>query len=312
MKDRELAYRFGLQLDANPEQLWPLVSDTNRFNRDAGVPAVEELGVGDNVRRRLRLTRLGVAVEWEEEPFEWVSPHRFSVARRYTRGPVASIRTTATLEARDGGTRLVYEIHATPRGLLGRPAVALQVGLISRRRFASVFRAYDRAALVGSAVLPTPKPHLATGAAVRIAASRKAMLAAGAVEKDVDRLCALVTEGDELKVTAIRPYALADEWGRDRREVLELCLQATRQGLLELRWDPRPRRPCHRLGQWSTRNCRETRPRQLGESGHRARPGGGAPARERLGPRAPRDPRAHRLERHGDHRSRGDRPAGLP
>jgi hypothetical protein len=76
MTQKELAYRFELRLDSSPEQLWPLVSDTNRFNRDAGLPALDGLGVGDNARRRLRLTRLGVGIEWEEEPFEWVSPRR--------------------------------------------------------------------------------------------------------------------------------------------------------------------------------------------------------------------------------------------
>ena len=35
----ELAFRFELDLDSSPALLWPLVSDTNRFNRDAGVPA---------------------------------------------------------------------------------------------------------------------------------------------------------------------------------------------------------------------------------------------------------------------------------
>src|SRR5207302_6002657 len=70
---KELVYRFELDLESSPEQLWPLVSDTNRFNRDAGVPAVERRGVGRNARRRLRLARYGVPIEWEEEPFEWVS-----------------------------------------------------------------------------------------------------------------------------------------------------------------------------------------------------------------------------------------------
>jgi class 3 adenylate cyclase/DNA-binding transcriptional LysR family regulator len=47
----------------------------------------------------------------------------------------------------------------------------------------------------------------------------------------------LVERGDDLTVARLRPYALADAWGCDRRETLELCLQATRQGLLELQWE---------------------------------------------------------------------------
>jgi class 3 adenylate cyclase len=194
--------------------------------------------VSGNARRRLRLTRLGVGVEWEEEPFEWVSPERFSVMRRYTRGPVASMRTAATLEPRaGGGTRLEYEVRARPRGLLVLPAVAVQVGVLSRRRFTSVFRAYDRAARAEPVSLPSPRVVLAPGGARRIDAAQQAIVAAGASRDDVERLSALVRNGDELTVADIRPYALAHTWGRGRRETLELCLQATRHGLLELRWE---------------------------------------------------------------------------
>jgi hypothetical protein len=38
MKDMEFHYRWGWHLGASLEALWPLVSDTNRFNRATGVP----------------------------------------------------------------------------------------------------------------------------------------------------------------------------------------------------------------------------------------------------------------------------------
>ena len=93
---KELAYRFELELESTPEQLWPLVSDTNRFNRDAGVPFVEQLK-SEGRGRRLRLSKFGVGVAWDEEPFEWIRPYRFGVVRRYTSGPVAEMRVTAAL-----------------------------------------------------------------------------------------------------------------------------------------------------------------------------------------------------------------------
>src|SRR5256885_1137594 len=85
---KELRFHWSHELDASPDALWPLVADTDRFNRDTGVPPVEVLGTQENARRRLRLRRLGVPVEWEEEPFEWVRPRRFGVVRRYPRGPL--------------------------------------------------------------------------------------------------------------------------------------------------------------------------------------------------------------------------------
>jgi hypothetical protein len=57
----EFHYRWEFDLKASPEQLWPLVADTNRFNRDAGVPSVEmvNLQAGKNARRLLRLSAFG-------------------------------------------------------------------------------------------------------------------------------------------------------------------------------------------------------------------------------------------------------------
>jgi class 3 adenylate cyclase len=233
---KELVYRFELDLESSPEQLWPLVSDTNRFNRDAGIPSVERRGVGHNARRRLRLSKLGVSLEWEEEPFEWVSPRRFSVGRRYVSGPVASMRTTLELTPREpGGTRLAYDVRAQPRGLLGRIAIPFEIGLKSRRRFAAIFRRYDTQAREGSQ--PPPAGRGAPANAERIAAAARSLVDAGAPQELADRLCRFVEQADDLTVGRIRPYALADLWQAKRRAVLELCLEATRHGLLELRWE---------------------------------------------------------------------------
>ncbi|HAF15582.1 MAG TPA: hypothetical protein DHU55_01575 [Blastocatellia bacterium] len=60
MAYREFHYRWQYDLKGSPEKLWPFVADTNRFNRDANVPAVEvepEKERMQNARRRVRLVR---------------------------------------------------------------------------------------------------------------------------------------------------------------------------------------------------------------------------------------------------------------
>jgi class 3 adenylate cyclase len=230
----DLAYRFELELESPPDRLWPLVSDTDRFNRDAGVPAVAEDGAGPNGRRRLSLTRFGVPIDWEEDPFEWVRPHRFSVFRRYPRGPLESMRVTVTLSPHeDGGTHLVYDVRARPRNLAGRLAAAVEIGVLDRRRFTAVLRRYDAEAQDDPpAPAPAGAPRLAPAARARLASARRA-LGSG----PVDRLLDLLEHGDDASVSRLRPYALADAWGCRRRELLELCLQATRQGVLALSWE---------------------------------------------------------------------------
>ena len=149
MTYREFHYRWEWQLQSSPEELWPLVADTNRFNRDTGVPEVEDQG-GDggrltNSRRRLRLYKLGMAVEWEEQPFEWIRPYRFGVVRRYTKGPVAELRVQAELVPRpEGGTHLIYQVWAQPRTALGLTAIPAQIGFLSKRSFDAAIRRYDK------------------------------------------------------------------------------------------------------------------------------------------------------------------------
>jgi len=101
MPYRELHYRWEYDLKADPEELWPFVSDTNRFNRDTGVPSVEPAKTTRerlrNARQRLRLSVYGMAVEWEEQPFEWIKPTRFGVVRSYSKGPIVELRALAEL-----------------------------------------------------------------------------------------------------------------------------------------------------------------------------------------------------------------------
>src|SRR5688572_20735277 len=99
MRYPAFTFTWRWNLRATAEQLWPLASDTNRFNRDVGLPTVSVGGAdgvspGVNARQRVRLRRLGMRVEWDEEPFEWLRPQRFSVVRRYRSGPVAVLETT--------------------------------------------------------------------------------------------------------------------------------------------------------------------------------------------------------------------------
>ena len=151
MSDRELHYRWEYNLNASPEKLWPFVSDTNRFNRDTGVPSVEPAKTKRqrlrNARQRLRLSIYGMAVEWEEQPFEWVRPSRFGVARNYSKGPMVELRALAELIPRDqGGTKLTYSLSIKPRSAFSSLIVSSQMKLFTARRFAAAFKRYDQIA----------------------------------------------------------------------------------------------------------------------------------------------------------------------
>lgn len=265
MPYRDFHYRWEYNLKASPEKLWPFVADTNRFNRDAGVPSLQPGGGKRqrlrNARRRLRFSFLGLPVEWEEQPFEWIRPFRFGVSRKYSKGPIAALTVHAELSPLDqGGTRLVYEVWATPKSFLGLLTIPVQLGLVSPRKFARAFQIYDRMALVES---PTPEEQpaleLSSTALSRLATLREKLVADEATPSLVDKLIDFVERADEFSLKRIRPYALADQWGESRRAVLETCLRATRAGLLDLQWDLLC--PLCRGAQESETSLREISPR---------------------------------------------------
>jgi class 3 adenylate cyclase len=239
---REVHYRWEYDLKSSPEQLWPFVADTNRFNRDTGVPSVESVpGKGDrlrNARRRLKLSFLGFPVEWEERPFEWVRPSRFGVTRSYSKGPVAELRALAEVKQLEtGGSKLRYEVWVTPKTLLGAILIPLQLRLITSRRFDKAFRRYDQIASTPGALAIAESTELPPAAISRVASARERLLGEGGNVSVIDRLVSFVQTADDFTVSRIRPYELADAWLEPRREVLTACLRATRAGLLDLRWD---------------------------------------------------------------------------
>jgi hypothetical protein len=63
--------------DQPPERLWPLLSDTPRFNEAMGLPKyqVEEIPRPDGTMLRIGRGTLGrYRLEWEEAPFQWAAP----------------------------------------------------------------------------------------------------------------------------------------------------------------------------------------------------------------------------------------------
>ena len=131
----------------------------------------------------------------------------------------------------DGGTLVKLASPLDPRFRILAPFVRLMGGITcaaSRRHPAWT----PRPRRAGRRRRP-PEP----GAARRLRPRRGRARAAEPGPALVDRLVAYVRDADDVDVSRIRPFELADAWGVDRRAVLGACLAAVRAGLLELRWE---------------------------------------------------------------------------
>ena len=234
---RDFYFDWKWDLRSSPQAIWPFASDTNRFNSDTGQPEVEMLANVKGVKRvRMKLPVL--RVEWEEEPFEWTYPYAFGVLRRYSKGPIEEMRVQTNLDLHPGGTSVRYQTWIKTGNILAQLAIPFVIGVIARSRFERAFRNYDRFTEQSTPAIGIfSQKGLRSAGRTRFRSLAEAVIEQGTDRSLVMRLEEFLDQADELSIQRIRPYALADRWGVNRRLVLEMFLRATRAGILDMSWD---------------------------------------------------------------------------
>lgn len=260
---REASETLRRRIAAPAPLVWALVSDTNRFDRAAGLAAgaygFRELP--DGSRERVASARQsGFSIEWIEPAYDWVEGRFVRGARRFTAGPAKaggfSVELSPDPDAPETATIVEARAWVAGDGVLGAVARALM-----RPKFRAALRDYlssiedvlSRTDLGAAAVNEPP------GAAARRAllvsttngaltgpktpnreselAFRARRFATAPVEPNVrERLLELLRTGPDEEVASIRPFEVARAWAADRREVLRAFLHAARAGLVELQW----------------------------------------------------------------------------
>jgi class 3 adenylate cyclase len=236
----------SVSLAAPPDRVWPLLSDTDRFNRLLGMSEVHYRPVDPSNKSGARFvgeTRAGgFRLTYDEYPFEWSHPRAFSVHRRMHGGPIASLTWRCTLApsqatdgpgARDGGTRATLQLELVPRAAILRPVAWLNANRVATM-FAGLGPEID-AFVVKGAPSPYAGPASASDA-IRIETAVARLRTEGVAGALLDHLGKLVREGADADLMRIRPFELADRWGEDRRATLRAFLRAVPVGLFEMRW----------------------------------------------------------------------------
>ncbi len=235
-----VARTFTCRFDAPPARVWAAMADTRRYNEALGLPRyrIEERPLDDGNIAFVGRARAGpLELVWDDLPCNWITGRWFEHRRRFHGGPFRMLTARFTLTADDPGCRADYRLEVVPRGALGRLVLALGFMRGAERgfqRLAGEAEAFAR----GAAALPFQPPPPRLPAASRERARRIAgELDGGPYGHGLaDRLVDLVVLGPETEIEHLRPLALARRWQVPARHALELCLEATRLGLLQLRW----------------------------------------------------------------------------
>ena len=232
---------FVWEFEAPPEEVWPFLADTARFNEAAGLPnhVIEDRPQTDgsvDFRGRARMGPFELA--WREQPTNWIAEQWFEHCRIFERGPLARLCAVLRLSPTPEGCRAEYSVEASAKGLLGE-------ALLRHGFFRSTGRSFGRQAahlgafLKGRQAMPFDYAAAPVTEAVR---ARVDAIVARLEESEHGRdhgrrLADYVLGAQEVDLVQLRPLRLARLWGLSDRVAVELCLEATRAGLLELRWD---------------------------------------------------------------------------
>jgi len=236
-----ITYRWRWQLKSSPTELWPLVADTQRFNQATGLPVVHFTAVAletGGSRLLAETSKLGISVQYEDYPFDWVKEQQFSNVRVFERGPLAKTVVRVSLEPNEAGTMLHYELEITPANLLGRLGIPYQFGWEMRRNFERIYRQIDQAIQqrTGKPFVMPVKP-LSNLAQTRLAKLSEDLITQGSPGEWVEKLAQTITTEPDMNLIRMRPYQLAAVWQAPRGIVLALFLASAKAGLLNMQWD---------------------------------------------------------------------------
>lgn len=230
--------RRELKLKAPPSEIWPLVSNTNRFNRALGLPAMSPAApkAGD-FSKPVSARLFGIPLKWKELPFEWIEGRYFKAVREFDSGPIARFEGGMELVPDGKGCTVKITSDFTPRNALGEFLIRYATGRKAIKDAEALVRRFDRCACSGD---PEPFPSRRTKTPARedaLARKSKDLLATRAQRPVADRLIAFLREAYDDELSRMRPFELADRWGLPRCETLKAFLHAVKTGLLDMNWD---------------------------------------------------------------------------
>jgi class 3 adenylate cyclase len=229
-------YKWEWDLKSDPEAIWDWIADTNRFNKDVGLPFIKENLTFENKRRKIAYAIPFFRLSVEETPFEWIKPFRFGVLRKFSRGPISEMIVKVELLPKNtSGTKLIYSVIVKSRNFLGTLIVPIAMSMI-KKRFEEVFRKYDESQVRGEAKWISIKKTSSLGKK-KFQEFFYGLIKSGVDENLARNLALFVDQADDLTLMRLRPYVVAEYLNLPKKKVVEAFLAAVRAGFMGLRWE---------------------------------------------------------------------------
>jgi len=239
---RPLSYTESFEIDLPPDVLWEPLSNVDRVNQLAGFPPVVYEYALDEKGQTLVFgnAKLGpIKMRWQEFTARWTEGEYYVLNRRFENGPMRTLRSRMDLKpgAMPNTTVVTHQLDILPRGSFGYffvKAVVLKKIAAGFQRAYGVAKEWVEEQMVPQAGLAKSRATNKHAILLRQRLSRAAQGTRPELIKALNRHL-LNTVDDEL--STLRPFRLARTWNANRDEVLKLFLNATKDGVFDLRWE---------------------------------------------------------------------------
>lgn len=229
------------QLKSAPEQIWPLLTDTNRLFKDLNQPSIQQAHISQSVEpgfTQLSYNGINRYEVWEEEPYEWEYPFRFGLTRHYQSGPYKNLKMQADLYQIKNGTRIKIDLWAKPRLKFLSMLSTLKLKTLIKRRLKKTIRRYDEFAFNDEKPYESASPKsLVRGGEKRLQQILEQLHNSEVNARILDKLVNFIQRADNLDLERIHPYELAEHWDVSRKQVLKVFIHASKADLLNFSWD---------------------------------------------------------------------------
>lgn len=244
MKSYPFSYSWRIQSAGTPQQLWPYISDTNRFFKDLGQLPVQEAMISHSLPRhyaQLEYNHLRRADIWQEEPYRWEAPHYLKIYRDYQRGPYEElsikIELTPKRNRNEEGTSISIQFEGKSRGFMGSVRTKFHFTKAFKQRLKNVIRRYDESII--NHRFPKKKT---TSVFINFRNPgkwrdlRKKLTAASKEPELSRRMIDLLHHADEQDLKIIEPIQLANLWAFPLHRVLDTAYHAVILNILNMEW----------------------------------------------------------------------------
>jgi len=231
---------FVRHFSAPLESIWPILSDTARFNEAAKLPkhTIEEILQDDGSVRYVGRAKMGpFSLVWDDLPVNWVANSWFRHCRDMRTGPLDYFCAHLVLVREGAGCRAEYTIEAAPANFLGRVILG-RFFQSTRAMFMGLAEmAESHAAGASPMAFDYQAPPVEADVAARIDRLVAQIESSKRGHGLARRLADHILQAQEVDLVRVRPLRLARDWDVPAQKLIELCLESSRAGLLSLRWD---------------------------------------------------------------------------